>query len=124
MNLESLLLKALKQVRKDAGKGTSGICGEVFKWLKEYCMVNDNYAEGDNYEERRSVVEATMRELQAMMNKWPGGGRRLDDRYPVEGSGYKYTVALIEQKLWSNPRRIALLNWLIKELENEPRKTL
>ena len=112
MNLESLLLKALKQVREDAGKGTSGICGEVFKWLKEYCMVNDNY------EERHSVVEATMRELQAIMNKWPGGGRRLDDRYPVEGSGYKYTLALIEQKLWSNPRRIALLNWLIKELEN------
>lgn len=114
MNLESLLLKALKQVREDAGKGTSGICGEVFKWLKEYCMD----------EERHSVIEATMRELQAMMNKWPGGGRRLDDRYPVEGSGYKYTIALIEQKLWSNPRRLDLLNWLIKELENEPRKTL
>ena len=109
MNLESLLLKALKQVREDAGKGTSGICGEVFKRLKEYCMVNDNY---------EAAVEATMHELQAIMNKWPGGRRRLDDRYPVEGSGYKYTVALIEQKLWSNPRRIALLNWLIEELEN------
>lgn len=123
METHKALLWALYKVRDNIAKADTGICGEVFKWLKEYCMVNDNYAEGDNYEERHSVVEATMRELQAIMNKWPGGGRRLDDRYPVEGSGYKYTIAVIEQKLWSNPRRIALLDWLIKELENEPRKT-
>lgn len=114
MNLESLLLKALKQVREDAGKGTAGICGEVFKWLKEYCMVNDNYAEGGDYEERNAVVEAAMRKLWALTTKWPKGWYSFDDRYPVEGKHSLFEEAKEAGTLWNNPLRHELLDWLIK----------
>ena len=110
-----ILLKALKHVKEDTGQRTSGICGEVFKWLKEYCMVN----EGENYAERHAAVEATMRELEATMNEWPRGGRRLDHRYPVEGGYYPFMAELMKGTLWNNPLRHELLDWLIKELEND-----
>ena len=56
-----------------------------------------------------------------MMCMWPG---RIgnDPRYPVEGSCEKYIVSMLDGTLWKNARRYELLDWMIKELENEFRK--
>lgn len=56
------------------------------------------------------------RQLWELMAKWPDAVQ--DNRwYPVEGDMSLYMYAVRDRALWQNPRRIALLDWLIKELE-------
>ena len=57
-----------------------------------------------------------------MMCMWPG--RIGDDpRYPVEGSYEEYIMSMRDSTLWKNARRYELLDWMIKELENEHSST-
>lgn len=39
--------------------------------------------------------------------------------YPVEGNTYTYTGAAIDGTLWTNPRRLQLLDYIIDKLESE-----
>lgn len=46
-----------------------------------------------------------------IMRKWPN--RYEDEAYPV-GGGAEFAVNNKHRKLWENPRRMELLNWLIE----------
>lgn len=100
-----ILLQALKHVQNNRDEEDSGICKNVTVWLMREC---------DCYKERKKAL-AKMHE---MMCVWPG--KTGDDpRYPVEGSCEKYMVSMCDGTLWKNARRYELLDWMIKELENE-----
>ena len=92
------LLTVLKQIKKRPPYLDKGICGCARDIL------------GDQ-EFNRVIIH-----LRDLMAKWP---ETTGDRaFPVEGSASKYLVDSYNDKLWQNPRRIALLDWLIKELED------
>lgn len=119
MSDNKLLLHILKKIRDTQQARTYGICGEVIKRLKKYYMVGRGFSDkGPNYSERCDAVVRVQTALYRLMVRWPEGFYSEDDRYPVEGNGRRFEVALEAGELWSNPRRITLLNWLIKELEN------
>lgn len=119
MSDNKLLLHILKKVRDTQQKREYGICGEVQKRLKKYYMVGRGFSDkGPDYPKRCNAVVREQGILGQLMLKWPDGLHSEDNRYPVEGNGRRFEVAMEAGELWSNPRRIALLNWLIKELEN------
>lgn len=119
MSDNKLLLHILRTVRDTKQKRKYGICGEVMHRLKKWYMVGRGIStKSHNYSERCDAVVRVQTELYKLMVQWPSGWYSEDDRYPVEGNGRRFEVALEEGRLWENERRIALLNWLIKELEN------
>ena len=119
MSDNKLLLHILKKIRDTQQARTYGICGEVQKRLKKYYMVGRGFSDkGPHYQERCDAVARVQTTMYKLMVQWPNRRISEDDRYPVEGDGRRFEVAMEAGELWSNPRRIALLNWLIKELEN------
>lgn len=119
MSDSKLLLHILKKIRDTQQARTYGICGEVIKRLRKYYMVGRGFSDkGPNYSERCDAVVRVQTVLYKLMVQWPQGMHSEDDRYPVEGNEHKFGEALEAGCLWENHRRIALLNWLIKELEN------
>ena len=113
-----LLLHILKKVRDTKQKRKYGICGEVMHRLKKYYMVSSEFSnKGPSYPARCKAVTRVQTVLYKQMVQWPGGWYSEDDRYPVEGNEEKFSEALDAGALWENHRRIALLDWLIKELE-------
>lgn len=66
--------------------------------------------------QKRGVVNGKL--LRSLLGKWPDKAENHHhDHYPVEGSCVEYLIDSQQAILWRNPRRIALLDWLIKELE-------
>ena len=125
MSDNKLLLHILKKVRDTKQTRAYGICGEVIHSLKKYYMVGRGFSDKEpNYSERCGAVTRVQTVLYKLMVQWPGGWYGEDDRYPVEGNKEKFGEALEAGLLWENQRRLELLDWLIKELEDEPRKTL
>lgn len=126
METRKALLWALYKVRENIAKANTGICGETFKWLKEYYMVDSNYVTTPASKERAFKVTEAQDLLWKLNNQWPEKiikGNWLNDwQYPVEGARDEFYKSKELKTLWSNPRRIALLNWLIKELENDTSK--
>lgn len=57
----------------------------------------------------------TSAEFEELMASWP---ESQDQRniYPVEGSAHHYFMAQRHHSLWDNPKRHALLDWMIGEL--------
>lgn len=95
--MKTNLLPTLKKIKKRPPHLDKGICGCARDLM------------GDP-EFNRIIIP-----LRDLMEKWP---ETTGDRaFPVEGSASKYLVDSYQDKLWENPRRIALLDWLIKELE-------
>ena len=95
------LLEILKQIRDDGPQLLHcGICGNV-----------DTMA-ADEVDEM-----ALLRELNKTIRKWPATARE-EDSFPVEGNSLQFLKDAANLSLWNNPRRIALLDWLIEELEN------
>lgn len=93
------MIKELKRIREHPIRLDQGICGNL------RTLVGD-----EKWRE-------TSMHLRGLMDKWPEtSGDRF---YPVEGSGATYLSSARHRTLWQSPRRIALLDWLIKELENE-----
>lgn len=91
------LLEVLKEIKHRPVRLDQGICGNLRTTV------------GD---EKWKVMSLHLR---AMMDKWP---ERLPNRfYPVEGTQERYMADAANRILWQNPRRIALLDWLIEELE-------
>lgn len=122
METRKALLWALYKVRDNIAKADTGICGEAFKWLKEYYMVGRNYATDAGSEERAFKAVDALDYLWKLNEQWPNkeskGVRLYDWQYPVEGARDEFYKSKALKTLWSNPRRHELLNWLIKELEN------
>lgn len=91
------LLAALKQMRTHAPRRDQGICGNLRELMgdTDFCILASD--------------------LRDIMEVWP---ETTGDRFfPVE-KRERYIKAAKDRTLWENPRRIALLDWLIKELEN------
>lgn len=96
--MKTNLLPALKQIKTRPPRLNEGICGNmrVLMGQIEFCRIT--------------------KDLQDLMAKWPEtAGDRI---YPVEGETELFVIDAHQRKLWDNPRRIALLDWLIEELEN------
>ena len=87
------LLEALHRIRAHGPADPwTGICGNVAR----VCGYGSTAAQ----------------QLEALIATWPD--RASDDRFPVEGSLFEY---LADDNKWQNPRRLALLDWLIAQLE-------
>ena len=96
-----MLLAALKRIRDNGPvEKSKGICGNVRLLVP-----------------RKQRVEIQDK-LYSLTQRWPEyKGTGLV--YPVEGSGWLYRESVRLNILWKNSRRIYLLNYMIKELENE-----
>ena len=57
--------------------------------------------------------------LSALFERWPLRAEYTSVCCPVEGSYAKYSEAVADKTIWNNPRRHALLDYLIEELEKE-----
>ena len=91
------MIKELKRIRERPIRLDQGICGNL------RTLVGD-----EKWKE-------TSLHLRGLMDRWPEtSGDRF---YPVEGSAAKYLSSARHRTLWDNPRRIALLDWLIGEYE-------
>lgn len=91
------LLWVLKKIKAGPQQPDKGICGNLRTLI------------GD--EKFREVAS----DLCDMMETWP---ETSGDRFfPVEKTRAAYVHDAKRGALWENPRRIALLDWLIKELE-------
>ena len=93
-----MLLAALKRIRdKGPIEKEKGICGNVRLLVPR--------------KQRAEIQE----KIYCLIQRWPEyKGLSL-----VEGSGWLYRESVRLGILWKNPRRIYLLNYMIKELENE-----
>ena len=96
-----MLLAALKRIRdKGPVEKDKGICGNVRLLVPR--------------KQRAEIQE----KIFSFIQRWPEyKGPSLV--YPVEGSGWLYRESVKLGILWKNPRRIYLLNYMIKELEKE-----
>lgn len=95
------LHKSLKMLKVHVTDGTGpvgGICG--------YTVRTATPPEGFN---RQDVALMLSQKIQ----EWPGSSGH--PTYPVEGNGFTHEHDRKSGKLWQNPRRLELLDWLIKE---------
>lgn len=99
------LLICLKHIKEHGPMDRAeGICGNVL-------LAADELG-------RRMVHDWLMEGLEKMLVSWPenaGDCQMMKVSYPVEGNR-DYWVHARSRTLWDNPRRHALLDWLIKEL--------
>ena len=106
--MSTYLLEALKAVRDKSRDETAGICLNAQIRLRKH-------TDGTL---RQAHMEEACSSMQSLMCRWPES-KDLTGRYPIEGSEPEYAQAMRRKTLWRNPRRIALLEWMIKELEND-----
>lgn len=98
------LLEVLKAIKQNPDKHT-GICGNV-------CDKTDTTP--------NRYYDYFMPRLHALIKQWPEGLESDEEsNYPVEGSKTKFRCDRDDGKLWDNPRRHELLNWLIERIKNE-----
>ena len=100
------LLDCLKHIKANGPiDKSSGICGNVMQVAEEL----------KGFDNTRLV-----RELDKLLVEWPGNAaksRFAKMSYPVEGKSSLYFARAKTMTLWRSRRRIALLDWLIEELE-------
>lgn len=102
MSIEQLVLQRLIEVR-DGNRLETGICGNVLSVFKT-C--------DHRYDQANELLDE-------LVLRWPGGGESFGSLiYPI-GGHREYHEEKDAGTLWQNPRRLALLNWLIVQLENE-----
>ena len=101
------LLKCLKHLKANGPiDKSSGICGNML-------LVAEKLGVG--------TAMPLARELDRLLPKWPETNGRCHmskTSYPVEGWSSAFFASAQSMTLWQNPRRIVLLDWLIKELED------
>lgn len=89
------LLEALHTIKTHGpASALCGICGNV----ADIC----------------GYYSTAVQQLEALIANWPD--RASDDRFPVEGCLFEYAL---DDNKWQNPRRLALLDWLIAQLEEQ-----
>lgn len=90
------LLEALRHIKLHGPKYTNrGICCNVY--------VQDH-------------SDSLQDELQELIARWPDKTPSGCDLFPIEGSHLAYHRTINK---WQNPRRLALLDWLIAQLEEQ-----
>lgn len=106
--INRLLLDALRYIR-DVGPihRHVGICSNVREVLKRIGGPEINL-----------YGSAVMYRMHQMFETWPRAAVPNAWHYPVCGRK-EYDMESWVGTLWTNPRRIELLNWLIVQLENE-----
>ena len=112
----SRLLAALKSTKQCIVFRDGGICANA----RHYVYIMTRHLGDGLCQEACDYAEHQMRML---MRRWP----KCADEYgnfPIEGRWAEYELQAAKDELWSDPLRLELLDWCIKELENEPRKTL
>ena len=91
------LLTALRRIKTEGPANTRhGICGNVHLL---------------------DASDSLQEQLQALVATWPDKASSGLDLYPIEGSHSSFVAA--GSYKWQNPRRIALLDWVIAKLEQE-----
>ena len=106
----SRLLTALKSTKQHIVFRDRGICANAQHYIKE---MTKNLGDGLCQE----ACDYAERQMRMLMRRWP----KCEDEYgnlPIEGSWTGYQQKAEEDKLWSDPLRLELLDWCIKELEN------
>ncbi len=80
---------------------------------------NTFYNFGLGHRNREEVNE----KLNQLISSWPDIKKNEDQTpntlHPVEGNFDDYGKAAMSETLWENPRRLALLDFMIKTLEKE-----
>ena len=107
----SRLLAALKSTKQHVVFRDKGICANAKYYIHK---MTRNLGDG-LCQEACDYAEHQMRML---MRRWP----KCADEYgnfPIEGSWAEYELRAAKDELWSDPLRLELLDWCIKELENE-----
>ena len=103
-----LLYAALLKCKKETDTRW-GICKNVTDCIR---------AANIDYELKAATMHEIVKELDALMGKWPD---KVVDKsqpyaaYPVEGDFRIYDADQAQGILWQNPRRIALLDWLMEQ---------
>lgn len=88
------LLEALRHIKTHGPKYTNrGICCNVYT---------------------QDHSDSLQNELHELIARWPDKTPTGGDLFPIEGSNLAYHRAINK---WQNPRRLALLDWLIAQLE-------
>lgn len=105
------LLTALKKTKEKVALNNKGICGNVKYYIHEITA-------GLGHCIQHSASDDASCQLRNLMLKWPKCADRYGD-FPIEGRWAGYETEATLGKLWENPLRLELLDWLIKELENE-----
>ena len=77
------------------------------------CPHIDSYMH-HNYHDDKPLRLAVNRLRHHLMETWPDSSG--DSSFPVDG----YEEYFSHADKWSNPRRLALLNWMIAQLEVQP----
>lgn len=109
--MKKLLLEALKAIKEKPLSQTMGICGNVTAYAqKRFTHLHDCMLIDAKHEEMRFLIRK-------LISQWPDKkGNNLET--PIEGSIMPYLDDSEHERLWTNPRRHELLDWMIKELEN------
>ena len=103
-----LLYAALLKCKKETDTRW-GICKNVTDYIR---------AANIDYELKAATMQEIVKELDAMIEKWPDKAREKGQsfsHYPVEGDFRIYDADQAQGILWQNPRRIALLDWLMEQ---------
>lgn len=103
-----LLYAALLKCKKETDTRW-GICKNVTDYIR---------AANIDYELKAATMHEIAIELDALMDKWPDKVVDKSQRYaayPVEGDFRIYDRDQAQGILWQNPRRIALLDWLMEQ---------
>lgn len=103
-----LLYAALLKCKNDPDTRW-GICKNVTDYIR---------AANIDFELKAATMQEIIKELDALMSKWPD--KAVDKSqsyavYPVEGDFRLYDRHQAEGILWQNPRRTALLDWLMEQ---------
>lgn len=103
-----LMYEALLKCKKDPDTRW-GICKNVADFVR---------ASNIDYELKAATLQEVVNELDALIEKWPDKAREKGksfSHYPVEGNYRVYDTDQARGELWENPRRIALLDWLLEQ---------
>ena len=70
---------------------------------------------------RMNQVKGTLEVLGSITREWPE--RNQSASYPVDGhEGYHKDYT--NKTLWKNPKRLALLDFIIKEIQDDPKRVI
>lgn len=103
-----LLYAALLKCKKETDTRW-GICKNVTDYIR---------AANIDFELKAATMQEIVKELDALLDKWPDKAVEKSQRYavyPVEGDYRIYDRDQALGQLWENPRRIALLDWLMEQ---------
>lgn len=115
MNSSDMLLQALRALRDAVPELAENKQSERFDPGLGICYNAAEYIECRWEEEYWQSIDNAGMLLEELIERWPNRDPS-SSVYPVGGED-EYETGRRFQGLWTNPRRIELLNWLIGELE-------